>query len=174
MAKPKKTVYLGSDHAGFRLKEAIKAYLKKGGYQVVDLGTDDDRPSDYPDFVIPAARRAARSGKGGAAIVFGGSGIGECIAANKVPGVRAALVYDTYTARMSRQHNDANVLCLGGRTATGDERLAKRLVKLWLETGFSGAVRHKRRIDKLHRAERSGRRLASRRGRKPTARRGAS
>lgn len=149
--KTKGKIYLGTDHAGFRLKEAVKAYLTRLGFTVVDEGAFDEKPSDYPDFVITATEKAVRSKS--RAIVFGGSGIGEAIAANKVKGARAALVYDTYTARMSREHNDANVLALGGRTVTKDPKLAKRLVGIWLETRFSKAARHGRRLKKIARYE---------------------
>ncbi len=153
MSNAKKiVVYLGTDHAGFALKEMIKDFLVGLGYHVHDVGAFDDKPSDYPDFIIPAAAAAGRD-KNARAIVFGGTGIGECIAANKVRGVRAALVYDPYTAKMSRLHNDANVLCLGGRTVTKKIALAKRLVKTWLETPFSGATRHARRLKKISRYE---------------------
>jgi ribose 5-phosphate isomerase B len=145
----KPAIYLGTDHAAFALKEELRKYLCRAGYKVVDMGAFDDSPSDYPDFVIPAAEGVASSSGRAVAIVMGGSGIGECIAANKVRGVRAALVYDRYTARMSREHNNANVICLGARTASGDPRRAKRLVRLWLETPFSGEARHKRRIKKI-------------------------
>lgn len=149
----KPLVCLGTDHAGLKLKNAIKDYLIGLGYHVHDLGAFDEDPSDYPDFVIPAAEAVAK-GKGKAVgIVFGGSGIGECVAANKVRGVRAALVYDRYGAKMSREHNDANVLCLGGRTVTRDAGLAKRLVKIWLDTPFSGDKRHVRRLKKISRYE---------------------
>lgn len=159
MAAPRKpTIHLGTDHAGLALKDEIKAYLVGLGYHVHDAGVFDASPSDYPDTVIPAAAAVARSGGSARGIVFGGSGIGECVAANKVKGVRAALVYDRYTAKMSREHNDANVLCLGGRTATGDARLAKRLVRLWLETPFSKDARHVRRLKKIAAYERRGRR----------------
>ena len=153
--KNKPTVYLGTDHAAFKLKEELRRYLTRTGYKVIDLGAFDDSPSDYPDFIIPAAE-AAVSGHA-MAIVLGGSGIGECIAANKVYGVRAALVYDSYTARMSREHNNANVLCLGGRTATGDPKLAKRLVGIWLKTKFSSAARHERRLKKICNYEKKSR-----------------
>lgn len=143
------TVHLGTDHAGLALKDAVKTYLVRLGYHVHDAGAFDGSPSDYPDFIIPAAEAAARSKGSAVAIVFGGSGIGECIAANKVRGARAALVYDRYTARMSREHNDANVLCLGGRTVTKDVALARRLVKVWLETPFSKDARHVRRLKKI-------------------------
>ncbi|MFC1638716.1 ribose-5-phosphate isomerase [Patescibacteria group bacterium] len=145
-----KTIYFGTDHAGYRLKEELKRYLEKAGYRTVDLGTHETDPNDdYPDFVLPAAEAVAKSRGRSVAIVLGGSGIGECIAANKVRGVRAALAYDTRTARLCREHNDANVLCLGGRTVTRDARLAKRLVKVWLETPFTGDARHRRRLRKI-------------------------
>lgn len=144
-----KTVYLGTDHAGFALKENLREWLVRAGYRVVDMGTYDDADCDYPDFVLPAAEAAAGSRGRAVAIVLGGSGIGECVAANKVRGVRAALAFDTYTARMSREHNDANVLCLGGRTVTRDPKVARRIVKKWLETPFSKETRHRRRIRKI-------------------------
>jgi ribose 5-phosphate isomerase B len=146
-------VHLGTDHAGLLLKNAVKDMLVKLGHHVHDHGAFDDRPSDYPDFVVPAAEAVAASGGRDRGIVFGGSGIGECIAANKVRGVRAALVFDAYTARMSREHNDANVLCLGGRTATRNKALALRLVRIWLKTPFTKAARHRRRIHKIARYE---------------------
>ena len=147
-------IHLGTDHAAVKLKNAIKDYVVKLGYHVVDHGAFDDSSVDYPDFIIPAAEAAARSRGRAVAIVFGGSGIGECIVANKVPGARAALVYDSYTARITREHNDSNVLCLGSRTVTKDTALAKRLVKKWLETPFSKDVRHVRRIRKIAKYER--------------------
>jgi ribose 5-phosphate isomerase B len=140
-------VCLGSDHAGFWLKEAIKEYLVKLGHDVIDFGAPDDSPSDYPDFVIPAAQAAVELK--GRAIVFGGSGTGECIAANKVKGIRCALPYDAKTARLAREHNDANAIALGSRTVTGDVKLAKRLVKIWLDTPFSAEPRHVRRLKKI-------------------------
>ncbi|MBI4457650.1 RpiB/LacA/LacB family sugar-phosphate isomerase [Candidatus Uhrbacteria bacterium] len=153
MTTRKKTVFLGTDHAGFALKEAIKAFLEKLGYEIRDMGAIDDAPSDYPDFILPTAMSVAASKGRAVGIVFGGSGIGECIAANKVHGIRAALAYDLYTAEMSRLHNDANVLCLGGRTATKNQALAKKIVKTWLETAFTKEVRHVRRLAKIARYE---------------------
>ena len=147
MAMENAVIHLGTDHAGFRLKEAVKRHLEAAGRAVIDHGTHDESPSDYPDFVIPAVEAAMM--EGGAAIVFGGSGNGECMAANKVAGARAALVYDEQTAILSREHNDANVLGLGGRTVTSDEALTLRLVDLWLTTSFSGDERHARRIGKI-------------------------
>ncbi|MDD5251832.1 MAG: RpiB/LacA/LacB family sugar-phosphate isomerase [Patescibacteria group bacterium] len=155
MKAAKPVIYLGSDHAGYRLKEAIGNFLAKSGYKIRDFGAFSEKPSDYPKFVMPAVQAAVRGR--GRAIVFGGSGIGECIAANKVKGARAALVYDAYTARITREHNDSNVLCLGGRTVTGEVPLAKRLVKVWLETSFSKAARHGRRLRQISAFEKSGR-----------------
>jgi len=142
-------IHLGTDHAGLSLKETVKDLLVKLGYHVHDHGAFDDAPSDYPDFIFRAAEAVAASKGKDRGIVFGGSGVGECVAANKVRGVRAALVYDAYTARMSREHNDANVLCLGGRTVTKNKKLALRLVRIWLETPFSGEKRHVRRLKKI-------------------------
>ena len=142
-------IYLATDHAGFTLKETIKDYLLAEGYDVKDLGAYDDTMSDYPDFIIPAAEAVAASNDTALGIVFGGSGIGECIAANKVVGARAAEAYDLYTAKKSREHNDANVLCLGGRTITKSPALAKKIVKAWLTTSFSKEDRYVRRIKKV-------------------------
>lgn len=148
------TICLGADHAGFSLKEAIKRYLVRLGYETLDFGAyEEDPEDDYPDFVIPAARAAVRLK--GRAIVFGGSGTGECVAANKVRGVRCALPYNTMTARLASEHNNANAVALGGRTVTGDERLAKRIVKTWLETPFPGGTRHVRRLNKIAKYEKS-------------------
>ncbi len=152
----KPIIYLGSDHAAFALKEEIRKYLTRSGHKVIDMGAFDGQPSDYPDFVIPAAQATAASRGQAVAIVMGGSGIGECIAANKVRGVRAALVYDAYTARKSREHNDANVMCLGSRTASGNPGRAKRLVRMWLETPFSKEARHRRRLKKIADFEKRG------------------
>ncbi len=155
----KPVICLGTDHAGFRLKEAVKAYLRRAGYEVKDLGAyAEGTPDDYPDFILPAAEAVAKARGRAMGIVFGGSGLGECIAANKVPGIRAVAAYDTYTAKMSRRHNDANVLCLGERTAPGRAGSAKRLIKNWLTTRFSGEVRHVRRLKKIAAYEKNGRR----------------
>lgn len=149
MTKKRATIYLASDHAGFALKQKIGDFLRQNGWPVTDCGAFDDAPSDYPDFILRAALLVAKSRGQARGLVFGGSGIGECVAANKVRGIRAALVYDAYTARKSREHNDANVLCLGGRTVTRNAALAKRLVRLWLATPFSRAPRHVRRLKKI-------------------------
>jgi len=143
-------VYLGTDHAGLALKNAIKDELVRLGRHVHDVGALENDPlDDYPDYIIPVAQAIAASKGKAVGIVFGGSGIGECIAANKVKGVRAALVHDLFTAKKSREHNDANVLCLGSRTATKDIALAKRIVRAWLSTPFTKDARHVRRLKKI-------------------------
>lgn len=144
------TIYIAGDHAALEMKKKIVAYLKKKGYTVKDFGPHRyDPDDDYPDFIIPMARAVGRS-KDGRGIALGGSGIGECIAANKVRGVRAALVFDLYTARMSREHNDANILCLGARTAsTKNLTRVKKILDTWLITPFSGEKRHVRRLKKI-------------------------
>ena len=152
--KNRPTLCLGSDHAGYALKEAVKRHLGELGYEVRDFGaTAAVADDDYPDFVIPAAEAVANAKGKALGIVFGGSGIGECIAANKVRGIRAALIYDEYTASLCRQHNDANIICLGGRTVTGNPDLANKLVRLWLESAYSGEERHVRRLAKIERYE---------------------
>lgn len=138
-------ISLGTDHAGFRLKEKVKALLESLGHEVVDFGTFSEEPVDYPVFVRPAAEAVAR-GECERGIVFGGSGNGEAMTANKVRGVRCALCWSEESARLSRQHNDANVLSLGERLVP--EELALAIVRLWLETPFEGG-RHARRIAQL-------------------------
>lgn len=138
-------IALGSDHAGFQLKEKVKALLAELGHQVSDFGTDSTEPVDYPKFVRPAAEAVAR-GECDRGIVFGGSGNGEAIAANKVRGVRCGLCWNEESARLSRQHNDANVLSLGERLIPED--LALRIVRIWLTTPFEGG-RHAQRIAQL-------------------------
>jgi len=139
------TIALGSDHAGFQLKEALKAWLIEKGYQVVDYGTHSPDPVDYPDYAAQVAL-AVGDQKVERGVLICGTGIGMAITANKVPGVRAALCSDLYTARMSREHNDANVLTLGGRLM-GPE-MALDILQMWLETDFAGG-RHSRRVDKI-------------------------
>ena len=142
---------IGSDHAGYRYKELIKAHLTKLGHEVQDFGTNSEESCDYPLFIRPTAEAVA-AGKVERGIVLGGSGQGEQIAANKVPGIRAALCNDLYTARLSREHNDANVLSMGGRIVAFG--LADEIVALWLKTPFEGG-RHQRRIDQITAAERA-------------------
>ena len=138
-------ISLGTDHAGYRLKEKVKDLLESLGHEVVDFGTFNEEAVDYPQFIRPAAEAVAR-GECERGIVFGGSGNGEAIAANKVRGVRCALCWNEESARLSRQHNDANVLSLGERLIA--EELALRIVRIWLETPFEGG-RHARRIAQL-------------------------
>ncbi|HCC21853.1 hypothetical protein A2480_02200 [Candidatus Uhrbacteria bacterium RIFOXYC2_FULL_47_19] len=146
----KPIIHLAADHAAYELKEELKKYLTRAKYEVVDQGAFKLSPTDdYPDFILPAAEAVAKSRGRAVAIVMGGSGIGECIVANKVSGVRAALAYDSYTTRLSRQHNDANVLCLGSRTLSGTPIIAKKLVNIWLRTSFTGEARHRRRLKKI-------------------------
>ena len=145
-------VALGSDHAGFELKERLERELIALGHQVDDLGAHSaEPPVDYPDFCFPVAEKVA-SGAADRGIVLGGSGIGESIAANKVPGVRASVVTSDETARLTRLHNDSNVLALGGRTNAHED--AVRWLRIWLETAFEGG-RHVARLQKITDYERS-------------------
>jgi len=139
-------IALGSDHAGFQYKEKVKALLGTLGHQVQDFGTFNEEPVDYPLFIRPAAEAVAR-GECDRAIVFGGSGNGEAMAANKVRGVRCALCWNEELARLSRQHNDANALSIGERVVA--EELALRIVRTWLETAFEGG-RHMHRVAQLN------------------------
>ena len=139
------TIALGADHAGFELKEALKSWLIEQGYQVLDFGTHSPESVDYPDYAGQVAEAVADR-KVERGVLICGTGIGMAITANKVPGVRAALCSDQYTARMSREHNDANVLTLGGRLMDAD--MAVEILSLWLTTEFTGD-RHQRRLDKI-------------------------
>lgn len=145
-------VAIGSDHAGFHLKQRIVRELTARGHEVADLGTESDAPVDYPDFCFPVAERVA-AGTADRGIVLGGSGIGESIAANKVAGVRASVVTSDETARLTRLHNDSNVLALGART-NADHDAVMRWVSLWLDTPFEGG-RHVARLDKIAAYERA-------------------
>jgi ribose 5-phosphate isomerase B len=142
-------IAIGADHAGFALKEHLKQTLTRLGHAIDDRGTNSEEPIDYPPICIDVARLVA-GGRADRGIVLGGSGQGEQIAANKVTGIRAALCNDLYTARLSRQHNDANVLSMGGRIVAFG--LADEIARLWLETQFEGG-RHQRRIDQISAAE---------------------
>jgi ribose 5-phosphate isomerase B len=146
-------VAIGADHAGFLLKEHLRRTLERLGHAVDDHGTDSEAPVDYPAICIAVGRTVAE-GRADRGIVVGGSGQGEQIAANKVAGVRAALCNDVYTARLSRQHNDANVLSMGGRIVASG--LADEILALWLETAFEGG-RHQRRLDQIAAEERQRR-----------------
>lgn len=145
-AHPPRLIALGSDHAGFELKEWLKGKLEEAGYECHDFGTYSPQSCDYPDFSAAVAYAVA-SGQCDTGIVICGTGIGSSIAANKVPGVRCALCWNEYTARMARYHNDANILALGARVI-GME-LAWEIVKVWLETPFSNEERHRRRLEKV-------------------------
>jgi ribose 5-phosphate isomerase B len=146
-------VSMGSDHAGYRLKEELKTYLQSEGHEVLDVGTDSEETVDYPDFCAAAAR-AVIDGRADRAIVLGGSGQGEQLAANKVRGTRAAMCNDLHLAQLSRRHNDANVLAMGGRIVATE--LAKEIVKLWLATPFDGG-RHAKRLEQIAEIERGER-----------------
>jgi len=139
------SIAIGSDHAGFRYKEAIKAALAAAGHTVRDFGTDSEAPCDYPDFIRPVAEAVAR-GDYQRGIVLGGSGNGEAIVANRVRGIRCGVCWSEQTAVWNRAHNDANVLSLGARTVSQD--LALTIVRVWLETPFEGG-RHLQRIRKI-------------------------
>lgn len=135
-------VAIGSDHAGFRYKEMLKAHLARQGHDVHDYGTHSTDSVDYPVFIRPVAEAVAR-GEGDRGIVLGGSGNGEAIVANRVPGVRCSLCWNVESARLARAHNDANVLSLGERLITEDE--ARAILDTWMTTEFEGG-RHLRRI----------------------------
>jgi ribose 5-phosphate isomerase B len=147
-------VYLGSDHAGFALKQRLVEHVTGLGHESVDCGPHGyDADDDYPPYVLAAASRVAAD-PGSAGVVLGGSGNGEAIAANKVRGVRCALAFSTDTARLAREHNDANVLSLGARMY--DEAIALEFVEIFLSTPFSGEERHVRRLAQLGAYEASG------------------
>ena len=144
-------IALGADHAGFELKQKIKTVLQQQGFQVDDRGTLSTDSVDYPDFARAVGEEVARR-QADRGILVCGSGIGMAMAANKVPGVRAANVTSEYEAQMSREHNDANVLALGARIL--DEATALKIVDRWLQTEFAGG-RHQRRVDKIAEIERA-------------------
>ena len=140
-----------ADHAGFELKERVKAHLLELKHDVLDLGTRDTKPVDYPDFA-EAVGLAVRNGKAERGILVCGSGVGASVAANKIPGVRAAVCHDTYTAHQAVEHDDLNVLCLGSRVIGGS--LAAEIVTAFLAARFSGEERHLRRLNKILAIER--------------------
>ncbi|HAF66741.1 MAG: ribose 5-phosphate isomerase B [Bacillota bacterium] len=142
-------IAIASDHAGYRLKTEVAALVKQLGHEVTDFGTHSEESVDYPDFAVKVAR-AVSQGESDRGILVCGTGLGMSIAANKVKGIRAVTCGDTFSARASREHNDANVLCLGARvTGSG---LALDIVKTWLETEFLGG-RHARRVQKISELE---------------------
>ena len=139
-------IAIGSDHAGFKAKEIVKAFLKRKKFSVEDFGTFSKESVDYPDYAYPVANGVAQ-GKFDRGILICGSGVGMSIAANKVKGIRAVLVHDTYTAKQSREHGDCNVLCLAGKKLT--KAKLNKIVDVWTKTKFSGEERQMRRIRKI-------------------------
>jgi ribose 5-phosphate isomerase B len=144
-------IVIGADHAGFSLKEQIRSLVESLGHEVTDIGTHDTNPVDYPDFARSVAETII-NGRAERGILICGSGVGASIAANKVPGVRAAICHDTYSARQGVEHDDMTVLCIGARVV-GVEA-AKELVRVYLSATFSGEERHIRRVNKILAIER--------------------
>jgi len=140
---------LACDHGGFELKEELKAFLKSSGLEAIDFGTFDETSVDYPDFGILLAQKVSK-GELKRGILICGTGIGMSIVANKFPGVRAALVNDLFSARCSREHNDSNILVIGGRVV--GKELAKEIARVWLNTSFAGG-RHQKRLEKIEALE---------------------
>lgn len=149
LAPPEKTVAIGADHGGFRLKEFLKPILAELDLEVRDVGVFEEAPADYPDIAEKVADLVA-SGAVARGVIIDGAGIGSAIAANKVPGIRAALCYDRASAKNSREHNDSNVLTLGGRLLTASQ--AEDVLRTWIGTGFAGG-RHAARVDKIKQIE---------------------
>jgi ribose 5-phosphate isomerase B len=145
LAAPDRTIAIGADHGGFRLKEALKPLIEGMGLQVRDVGVFEEKAADYPDIALKVAELVA-GGTAARGIIIDGAGIGSSIAANKVPGIRAALCYDKASARNSREHNDSNVLTLGARLLT--ESQAEDVLRTWLGTAFGGG-RHQARVQKI-------------------------
>ena len=140
-----KKIALGSDHAGYDLKEAIKKHLESEGYEVIDFGTNSPESVDYPDYIFPAAECVANK-EADCGIVFGGSGNGEAIAANKVKGIRCAVCWHEKSGELAKQHNNANVIAMGGRMVS--DELGCLIVDRWLDETFEGG-RHSRRLSKI-------------------------
>jgi ribose 5-phosphate isomerase B len=139
-------IAIAADHGGFHLKTLLVEFLKKLGHEVMDLGTNSEKPVDYPDFARAVAE-GILSKKAERGILICGSGVGACVAANKFPGIRAAICHDTFSAHQGVEDDNINVLCLGARVI-GPE-LAKEIVRIWLSASFSGAERHRRRLTKI-------------------------
>jgi ribose 5-phosphate isomerase B len=139
-------VIIGSDHGGFKLKETIKEYIKELGYNIEDLGTNSTESVDYPVYAKKVAEEVKKD-KDKLGILMCGTGLGMCMTANKFKGIRAALCYNESSAKLAKQHNNVNILCLGGREFK--EELAKKITKIFLETPFSNEERHKRRIKEI-------------------------
>ena len=144
-------IILGADHAGYALKEKLKNFLLSKGYVIDDVGAKKlNKNDDYPDFALLVATRVADS-RGARGILVCGSGAGVCVAANKVKNIRAVAVSSTAEAKLTRQHNDANVLCLSGWNLSLSQ--AQKIVTVWLKTQFSGEARHMRRLEKIRKME---------------------
>lgn len=143
-------VALACDHGGFEYKEIVKEKLTKQGYEIEDFGCFSLESIDYPDYAYPCAL-AVSEGRADRGIVICGTGIGVSIVANKVPGIRCALVSDTFSAKVTREHNDSNILAMGGRILSS--QLMEEIVEIWLATPFSNDSRHQRRIDKIKEVE---------------------
>ncbi|MED4601493.1 ribose 5-phosphate isomerase B [Paenibacillus validus] len=139
-------IAMGADHGGYRLKDVIKPFIEQLGHEVIDYGCDCSDSVDYPDYAIPVCDDVV-SGKADRGILICGTGIGMTIAANKVPGIRCALVHDLFSAKATREHNDSNVLAMGERVI--GPGVALEIVKIWLETEFSNGERHKNRVGKV-------------------------
>jgi ribose 5-phosphate isomerase B len=150
-AAPDKTVALGSDHGGFQLKETLKPIFEELSFAILDIGTHDEKPVDYPDIARQVAELVA-CGKATRGVIIDGAGIGSSIVANKFPGIRAALCYDKASSRNSREHNDSNVLTLGGRLLTASQ--AEDVLRVWLTTPFAGG-RHAARVQKIAEIEKA-------------------
>jgi ribose 5-phosphate isomerase B len=143
-------IVVGSDHAGFDLKQNLVPYLRELGHEVVDVGTNSTAPVDYPDYA-QAVAEAVRNGQAERGILLCGSGVGASVAANKIPGIRAGLCHDTYSAHQGVEHDDMNVLVLGARVI--GRELAHELVRAFLGAKFTGAERHRRRLEKVQALE---------------------
>jgi ribose 5-phosphate isomerase B len=143
-------IALGADHAGYRLKDVIIPFIESLGHQVIDFGCSCSDSVDYPDYALQVCEKVV-SGEAEKGILLCGTGIGMSIAANKVPGIRCALVHDLFSAKATREHNDTNVLAMGERVV--GPGVAEEIVKIWLETEFSEGVRHKNRINKVQSIE---------------------
>jgi ribose 5-phosphate isomerase B len=139
-------IAIGADHAGYRLKDVIIPFIESLGHQVSDLGCNCEDSVDYPDYALTVCNQVA-SGEVDKGILICGTGIGMTIAANKIPGIRCALVHDLFSAKATREHNDSNVLSMGERVV--GPGVAQEIVKIWLETEFSAGVRHQNRVNKV-------------------------
>ena len=139
-------IVIGADHAGFRLKQLIGEELRRSAHEVTDLGTNSDQPVDYPDYA-EAVAKTILDGQADRGVLICGSGVGASVAANKLPGIRAALCHDTYSARQGVEHDDMNILVLGGRVIGAE--LARELVRAYLSAVFTNEERHRRRLEKI-------------------------